>query len=148
MNTKSTYEVERIVDHKLGHKGQMKYLLKWKGFPEDENTWEREANLCCPELLAAYWRAHREQPAPAAEREAAAKARPHRPAVEIVAGGAGPDGRIAFMARIDGGEIAIYENSYLKERYPEALANYYLQHMDIVPTFNVVLERGAENSKA
>jgi hypothetical protein len=51
------------------------------------------------------------------------------------------------MLRIDGGEIAVYENSHLKERYPEALATCYIQHMDIVPRFNVVLERAAENSQ-
>jgi hypothetical protein len=41
---KNEWEVEKILAaRKLG--GQLKYLVKWKGYAEDGNTWEPEENL-------------------------------------------------------------------------------------------------------
>lgn len=48
------YEVERIVDHRTDYKGRRRFLLKWKGYDDSENTWEKEENLNCPELIARY----------------------------------------------------------------------------------------------
>jgi len=48
------FEVEAIVDHEK-KKGKHSYLIKWKGYGEDEMTWENEDNLNCPELVSEYW---------------------------------------------------------------------------------------------
>jgi hypothetical protein len=42
------YEVERILDKRIRRQGRgsrMEYLVKWKGYPEYESTWERESHL-------------------------------------------------------------------------------------------------------
>ena len=40
------YEVGKILD-KRGEKGKLEYLIKWKDFDQDYNTWEPEGNLDC-----------------------------------------------------------------------------------------------------
>ena len=50
------WEVECILDHKqLG--GRDLYLVKWKGYGDEENTWEPESNLSnAKRILNAYKR--------------------------------------------------------------------------------------------
>jgi len=47
------FVVERIVNHRFRN-GRKEYLLAWKGYTEDENTWEPEQNLDCPDLIEEY----------------------------------------------------------------------------------------------
>ncbi|KAI9189639.1 Chromobox protein 1 [Blastocladiella emersonii ATCC 22665] len=49
-----TFEVEEIVNHKKQKNGKILFYLKWKGFSDDDNTWELEDQLDCPDLVKAY----------------------------------------------------------------------------------------------
>lgn len=47
------YVVEKIVQKRIV-RGKTQYFLKWKGYPESENTWEPRENLDCPDLIRAF----------------------------------------------------------------------------------------------
>jgi len=53
--------VEKILKMRTTKKGKVQYLLKWKGFPDSENTWEPAENLECPDLIAAYMAEQKEK---------------------------------------------------------------------------------------
>ncbi|CAG8581024.1 6036_t:CDS:2, partial [Paraglomus occultum] len=70
------YEVEAVVGHRLKKPiaiyagvsskncskekmweggGRIQYLIKWKGYPTEQNTWEYRDNVYCESLLGKYW---------------------------------------------------------------------------------------------
>jgi chromodomain-containing protein len=49
------YKVERIVNHWCSRRTRMlQYLIKWKGYPEADNTWEPADQVHTPDLIATY----------------------------------------------------------------------------------------------
>merc|ERR1711892_42214 len=47
------YEVQDIIDDKIEN-GDKYYLIRWKGFAADDDTWESISNLECPGNIANY----------------------------------------------------------------------------------------------
>jgi len=53
------YEVETIRSHRChGRKKQLQYLIKWKGYPKSDNTWEPMTNLQALHLIKEYHKHH------------------------------------------------------------------------------------------
>ena len=55
---KEEYVVDEVLDHRKRYK-KLEYLVRWRGFPESENSWEPEANLGNNASLKAYKRLKR-----------------------------------------------------------------------------------------
>ena len=46
------YEVERVLaSRRRGRKKQLQLLIKWKGYPEADNTWEPVEGVFAPQLV-------------------------------------------------------------------------------------------------
>ena len=60
IDNEEEYEVEQIKAHRnFGRSKRLQYLIKWKGYPESDNTWEDAANVHAPELTKQY---HKRRP--------------------------------------------------------------------------------------
>lgn len=52
-NESQTFEVEQLLKHR-SRKGYREFYVRWKGYTDEHNTWEKEANLSCPAILNKY----------------------------------------------------------------------------------------------
>ena len=53
VSDEETYEIEEIQDDRTRN-GIKEYLVKWKNFPESDNTWVKESNMNALETIEAY----------------------------------------------------------------------------------------------
>ena len=53
------YEVEAIRNHRrFGRRQTLQYLIKWKGYPEADNTWENHSDVFAEQLIRQYHQTH------------------------------------------------------------------------------------------
>jgi len=51
------WEVEEILNSRW-HRKRFQFLVKWKGFRREHNSWEAASNVKAPDLVAEYYRKH------------------------------------------------------------------------------------------
>ena len=55
VNNEEEWEVEEILDSRF-HRRRLQYLIKWKGFGTEHNSWEAVADVKAPELVNEFYR--------------------------------------------------------------------------------------------
>ena len=59
INNEEEYEVKQIKAHQsFGRSKCLQYLIKWKGYPESDNTWEDAIDVHAPDLTKQYHKRH------------------------------------------------------------------------------------------
>lgn len=48
------YEVDKIIDVYFKKNGHREFLVHWKGYSPNDNTWEPEEHMNCPELIERF----------------------------------------------------------------------------------------------
>ncbi|XP_030674234.1 chromodomain Y-like protein [Nomascus leucogenys] len=62
MSVETNSVVERIVDKRKNKKGKTEYLVRWKGYDSEDDTWEPEQHLVnCEEYIHDFNRRHTEK---------------------------------------------------------------------------------------
>ena len=56
-NSPQTFEIEKILGHRPHptKKGEWQYSVKWKGYSEEDNTWEPQESFIERTTLKQYW---------------------------------------------------------------------------------------------
>jgi len=57
VNREEEWEVEEILDSRW-HWRRFQFLVKWKGFSREHNSWEAASNVKAPDLIAEYYQKH------------------------------------------------------------------------------------------
>jgi len=57
VNGEPEWEVEEVLDSRW-HWRRFQFLIKWKGFSREHNSWEVASNVKAPDLIAEYYRKH------------------------------------------------------------------------------------------
>lgn len=53
------FEVEKIINHKKQRGGKILFMIRWKGYGPEFDSWEPQSNLNCPAILQNYIRLHK-----------------------------------------------------------------------------------------
>ncbi|KAF1756133.1 hypothetical protein GCK72_012586 [Caenorhabditis remanei] len=71
-SSEKEYSVEKVVNKRTANRG-VEYLIKWRGYPSSENTWEPATHLNCKDLVEEYEKRNAPQPPKAFTRPRSAK---------------------------------------------------------------------------
>jgi chromobox protein 5 len=113
------YVVERIIADRVIN-GTFYYRLKWKGYPDSQNTWEPETNLQAAELLAEYRAAKQSPPAPNSPPSQAKD-----PKIKSIRSPQLVGDELVFTVEFENGDVKTLTQQEVRKRYSRDLVDFY-----------------------
>ena len=105
------YEVHHLRSCRVVN-GTREYLVHWKGYSKESDTWEREGDLNCDDLLEMFWRKSRK--------------RVDRIRKICIIGRYVQNGEIVYEAQFNNNISQIVSERFLSKYYPKELIDYVL----------------------
>ncbi len=112
------YEVERIIAHRtFGRSKRLQYLIKWKGYPKSDNSWEPADQVHAPDLVKCYHSAAKDQSSAhsAVKDQSASSKAPYQSLIE--------EQSATGTKRIKGGQPALGKSIECLTIFPTSLSN-------------------------
>jgi hypothetical protein len=120
--SKQTYTVEKIVDHRVTRAPGLMYRVRWKGYSESDDTWERADGMDnCRGAVKAYWKRWESGDAPSDKCEKT----PPRSAITEVVGARWAEQTFVYDVKMRSGETAVIPRAKFVKHYPDLVVRFY-----------------------
>ena len=113
--SEAEYEVEYLRASRVVS-GERQYLIHWKGYDRDSETWEPESSLSnCVDLIRAFWKQQPDGPIAPVRK------------IHII-GTKCLHGDILYSVELSSDKIILATHAYLGKHYPFELLDYIINH--------------------
>lgn len=125
------FVVEKIVDKRITPEGKVEYLIKWRSYPNSDNTWEPEENCDCPKLMQKFEESRakskkRGEKKPKVEEIQKPRGYERGLPIEQIVGATDTKGDIFYLVKWQFcDEFDLVPGSELKQKNPEFIIDFY-----------------------
>lgn len=125
------FVVEKIVDKRITADGKVEYFIKWRGYPNSDNTWEPEENCDCPKLMQKFEESRakskkRGEKKPKVEEIQKPRGYERGLPIEQIVGATDTKGEIVYLVKWQFcDEFDLVSGSELKQKNPEFIIDFY-----------------------
>ncbi|XP_005190971.1 chromobox protein homolog 3 [Musca domestica] len=125
------FVVEKIMDKRITPEGKVEYFIKWRGYPNSDNTWEPEENCDCPSIIQKFEESRakskkRGEKKPKMEEIQKLRGYDRGLPIEQIVGATDANGQISYLVKWQFcDEFDLVYGEELKQKNPEFIIDFY-----------------------
>ncbi|XP_013109007.1 chromobox protein homolog 1 [Stomoxys calcitrans] len=125
------FVVEKIVDKRITAEGKVEYFIKWRGYPNSDNTWEPEENCDCPSIIQKFEESRakskkRGEKKPKLEEIEKLRSYDRGLPIEQIVGATDANGEVSYLVKWQFcDEFDLVPGEELKQKNPEFIIDFY-----------------------
>ncbi|XP_073816765.1 heterochromatin Protein 1c [Musca autumnalis] len=125
------FVVEKIMDKRITPEGKVEYFIKWRGYPNSDNTWEPEENCDCPSIIQKFEESRakskkRGEKKPKVEEIQKLRGYDRGLPIEQIVGATDANGQISYLVKWQFcEEFDLVGGEELKQKNPEFIIDFY-----------------------